>query len=602
MRCAIRCVPYHVSSCTPSWLQYIAVGRDWRNGIARSTHLAILSTMQSVERRPAAHASLVRKSVAVGSGKGGVGKSTTALNLALLCARNGIRVALVDLDPLSNIAVILDLARSTLDSIPEQIDASLESLSSYSLSLFPRFDLLFPRQKLGRGESQLLRTALFERYAAELDQRYELVVFDMPAGISHAENLAFLPCVGTLLVVVQPEPTSQVSAGGYLKAALEIAPDLRVLLWHNRFSAEAYEGLPAAQVIAQYNCYVPRELQLESPQAQRIRDVAYVPNDTALDLLQHRYSPETTLAYRIHGLLDMLQDVLLPPLPPEVGASSISRMRIRRAMLREMSLRASDRSVAEVAERLVGLRLERDSIGEDAAASRRLRYALYGWVAAAARSRPRQAALRALTESQHYLEWLEQRTETRAAEGQDRSRRLEVRVRTLLQEIAGVDSAGLPYEAGTAAGVLLFYAAMINLQRSDNLRQRFSAVVPRKRESDGRLVRDRRSQIAHLIDHDGEYHARFLELIRVLYPLVTRQIGRLARALDVESLLLRDGNGTTNAQAYLKLLTRYTHETLHSGLGVIIGMPNTPAYMSAHRACRDLLQLMHIAGDAKAGR
>ncbi len=559
--------------------------------------------MQGVQQRPTSQASLTRKSVAVGSGKGGVGKSTTALNLALLCARSGIRVALVDLDPLSNIAVILDIDQNTLNTIPQQIDSSHDSVDSFALQLFPNFNLLFPRQKLVRGESDQLREALFDRYAEQIDTRYELVVFDMPAGISHSENLAFLPYVHTLLVVVQPEPTSQVSAGGYLKAALEIAPNLNLLLWHNRFAADAYEGLPAAQVIGQYNRYVPEELQLNAHQAQRISDVAYVPSDAALDLLQHRYSPETTLAYRIHGLLDMMQDALLPPIPPEVAASSISRMRIRRAMLREYTLSPSSHSVSEVAERLMALRLQRDAIGEDEAARKQLRYALYRWVASAAKLRLRRAVLRALCESQRYLESVAEGTNrSGGVTGQDPSRRLEARLRTLLQALGGSDTGALAPEVRSASGVLLFYTAMINLQRARSVRQRFNAVVPRTTGEDGRITRNRNAQISHLIDHDGAYHARFLALIRALFPVVTRQIGRLARALEAEALLLSNQDGTANAQVYLKLLTRYAHESLHSGLGVVIGMPNTPAYLSAQQACRDLLRLMRIGDNAKIGQ
>ena len=56
--------------------------------------------------------SVVRKSLAVGSGKGGVGKTITACNLSLHFARKGMRVGLVDLDPLSDVASLLDLYES----------------------------------------------------------------------------------------------------------------------------------------------------------------------------------------------------------------------------------------------------------------------------------------------------------------------------------------------------------------------------------------------------------------------------------------------------------------------------------------------------------
>jgi Mrp family chromosome partitioning ATPase len=56
---------------------------------------------------------LAARSVAIVSGKGGVGKTITAVNLALYYCQRGLRVALVDLDPLSDVASLLDLAESS---------------------------------------------------------------------------------------------------------------------------------------------------------------------------------------------------------------------------------------------------------------------------------------------------------------------------------------------------------------------------------------------------------------------------------------------------------------------------------------------------------
>ncbi|MFO7849534.1 MAG: ParA family protein, partial [Spirochaetia bacterium] len=42
--------------------------------------------------------------IAVASGKGGVGKTTTVTNLGIYAARKGMRVAIIDADPLSDIA------------------------------------------------------------------------------------------------------------------------------------------------------------------------------------------------------------------------------------------------------------------------------------------------------------------------------------------------------------------------------------------------------------------------------------------------------------------------------------------------------------------
>lgn len=88
-------------------------------GTTTETHDAGTAVTGEVQAR------LRKKSIAVGSGKGGVGKSTTALNVALLLAKQGRRVGLLDLDPLSNVTVILDVPEDRLSLVRKDHTLSL---------------------------------------------------------------------------------------------------------------------------------------------------------------------------------------------------------------------------------------------------------------------------------------------------------------------------------------------------------------------------------------------------------------------------------------------------------------------------------------------
>jgi len=64
---------------------------------------------------------------------------------------------------------------------------------------------------------------------------------------------------------------------------------------------------------------------------------------------------------------------------------------------------------------------------------------------------------------------------------------------------------------------------------------------------------------------------------------VMRQVAAVARALDLGTLVMLDAGSRIDERPYLKLLAAFLHETLYSGLSVIVGFD----YRSAAAAFQD---------------
>jgi len=505
--------------------------------------------------------------VAVGSGKGGVGKSTTSVNLAVTAARTGRRVGIVDLDPLSNIATILDVRDADLERVRERVTRDERSLDEQTVRLFHNVDLLFPRPKLDRGASARLRSALFGDAAEELCDRYDLVICDMPAGIGRDENLAFLPYVGLLIIVTNPEPTSHVSAGGYIRVALEIRPDLPVAFWHNRHREILPGGFHPTDVIANYNRYVDDELRIDPKASARFANVAIIPDDPSLNLLQQTLSFEAHVLGKVLDAVQMLHKAVIASIQAAgvIGGEAANELRFY--LSSHSGTLTPEELSDEAAEHLLSARATEQPTGSghariDAAGVDTFihRYADHPLTA------PLREAIVAIERAAEHV--VDQQRLFAAGRG-DRRPILQAAsaTRRLLDRVNRHATSSFERNVG---GVLLCYLATLLICGSPRVREIITGVIPRRSE-DGRIVRDRRTQIHNLIERNDAYHRRYFALVRRLFPVLVHQINRLVDQAGWHALLLRSPDGSVSKNAYLKLLTHLLHDTLHAGLGVYVG-------------------------------
>jgi flagellar biosynthesis protein FlhG len=176
---------------------------------------------------------------AIASGKGGVGKTNIAVNLAIRLARMGQRVVLVDADlGTANVDVVLNVRSShdlshvlrgerTVDEVTVQVEDRLRLIVGASglasvadLSAFDRQRII---EELGGLETQC-----------------DILLLDCGAGIS-SNVLAFAQAADELLVVTTPEPTALTDAYALIKVLSRAAhtPPVRLIVNQARSDAES---------------------------------------------------------------------------------------------------------------------------------------------------------------------------------------------------------------------------------------------------------------------------------------------------------------------------------------------------------------------------
>lgn len=172
---------------------------------------------ESLRNKLIEHKSMIPvRTLAVTSGKGGVGKSNFALNFSIELAKRGFSVLLFDMDiGMGNIDILS--GASSAYSIADFFSKNPVPLKNLITELPGGIHFIAG----GSGLSKLpeINKESFYSFTKEftsLLSEYQYIIFDMSAGLNET-SLPFILSVDEVIVVTTPEPTSITDAYSVIK-------------------------------------------------------------------------------------------------------------------------------------------------------------------------------------------------------------------------------------------------------------------------------------------------------------------------------------------------------------------------------------------------
>lgn len=178
--------------------------------------------------------------ISVSLEKGGVGKTTTALNIGAGLRQLGQNVLLVDLDQQAHLSRWLDFKQDGKPTVSELIYQEVSHIRSNDYSDFIRHngkenvDYIPANKMLGGiyailgadGESNTVLSRIFQN---KFFQKYDYILFDCPTAVDNLLVSNALQCSTKLLLPVQAELLAYESVPSMLQRfmAIKQVPDIR---------------------------------------------------------------------------------------------------------------------------------------------------------------------------------------------------------------------------------------------------------------------------------------------------------------------------------------------------------------------------------------